>query len=257
LHPNSRIIIAADNDDAGIAKAKEAAKKSSAEAIFPKFSEQATLLPKPTDFNDLHALQGIHEVQKQLAKRRLNPIGVFDFLAMDIKPKEFVLEPFCPVKGLVMVFGYRGGGKTFFALSIALAIAGGSSTLNFRAPKARKVLYIDGEMASISLHERISHFCLAKQKETLPPSNDFFRIITPDLEEDIIPSLVTEEGQNAVQELMKDFDCFLLITSVVWLAFLMRTPILLNGEKRKNFFLSLEGLAKQYLSYITQENREK
>ena len=206
MRPNSRIIIAADNDDAGIAKAKEAAYKNSSEVLLPKFHEQKDLSFKPTDFNDLHVLQGIHEVKRQLTKRRLNPVGIFDFLAMDIKPKEFVLEPFCPVKGLVMIFGYRGGGKTFFALSIALAIAGGSSTLNFYAPKARRVLYMDGEMASISLHERISQFCLAKEKESLPPNNDFFRIVTPDLEEDIIPSLVTEEGQNAVLELMKDFE---------------------------------------------------
>ncbi len=69
-HPDKEFIIAADNDiwkenNIGKEKAELAAQKYGAKVILPKF----TLAHKnemPTDFNDLHKLEGIHEVQRQI-----------------------------------------------------------------------------------------------------------------------------------------------------------------------------------------------
>jgi len=66
--PDKNIIIAADDDkwlseNVGLIKATEAAKSIHAFLIKPEFE---SLDSKPTDFNDLHALQGIDSVKKQI-----------------------------------------------------------------------------------------------------------------------------------------------------------------------------------------------
>lgn len=62
------IVVAADDDqwnkdNAGIHHARQAASAASAIIAVPKFESLAT---KPTDFNDLHALQGIEAVREQV-----------------------------------------------------------------------------------------------------------------------------------------------------------------------------------------------
>ncbi len=75
-YPKSEIVIAGDDDwfresNVGKIKAQEAAKKHSCNVIFPAFKdrEQYAKLEdkeKPTDFNDLHCLEELEEVKKQI-----------------------------------------------------------------------------------------------------------------------------------------------------------------------------------------------
>ena len=74
-YPNKKFVIAADNDlwkehNIGKEKAEMAAQKYGAKVMLPNF----TLAHKdemPTDFNDLHKLSGIHEVQKQITEHQI------------------------------------------------------------------------------------------------------------------------------------------------------------------------------------------
>lgn len=69
MFPLSTLVIAADNDqwnqdgNDGIHHARQAASAASAILAVPSF---ATLEGKPTDFNDLHALQGLDAVREQM-----------------------------------------------------------------------------------------------------------------------------------------------------------------------------------------------
>src|SRR5215470_3916593 len=65
-----------------------------------------------------------------------------------------IISPWRPARGLAMIAGYRGIGKTFVAASVAYAIATGGALLGFLAPKPRKVLYFDGEMDLAELQGR-------------------------------------------------------------------------------------------------------
>lgn len=70
-HPNTKIIIAGDDDhkreqNIGRIKAVEAAKHIGGTTIFPKFD--ASYNEGCTDFNDLHRLCGLAEVKKQVYK---------------------------------------------------------------------------------------------------------------------------------------------------------------------------------------------
>ena len=74
-HPNKEFTIAADNDlwkeqNVGKEKAEFAAQKYGAKVIAPNFS-LAHKDELPTDFNDLHKLSGIHEVQRQIESHQI------------------------------------------------------------------------------------------------------------------------------------------------------------------------------------------
>src|SRR5699024_12686237 len=47
-------------------------------------------------------------------------------------------------------------GKTFAALSIAVAVASGGAVFNWRAPMPKRTLYVDGEMPATSMQNRLS-----------------------------------------------------------------------------------------------------
>ncbi len=69
LHPEANIIICADNDqwgteNVGINKARKAAESISASVVYPKFKNSHS---NPTDFNDLHLIEGLEEVKRQLS----------------------------------------------------------------------------------------------------------------------------------------------------------------------------------------------
>jgi len=82
---------------------------------------------------------------------RLQPLGVADFLALNIKPREMLLGPILPQKGLMMLYGIRGTGKTMVVLGLAYALATGTGFLKWKADKPRKVLLVDGEMPAAAL----------------------------------------------------------------------------------------------------------
>jgi len=70
--PERDIIIAADNDqftagNPGMAKAEQAAKTIHGRLAVPQFTD---VTKKPTDFNDLHQLEGIHTVKNQIGSAR-------------------------------------------------------------------------------------------------------------------------------------------------------------------------------------------
>jgi putative DNA primase/helicase len=92
-----------------------------------------------------------------------------------------VLGPIIPEKGLTMLYAPRGTGKTLVANAIAYAVSTGAKFLKWEAPKARRVLLIDGEMPAIALRERFEQIVSATTNE---PEPGFLKIISGDLIED-------------------------------------------------------------------------
>ena len=125
-------------------------------------------------------------------------LTVGDLLAMEIPPGELLLDPIIPSKGIVMIYSKRGVGKTFVGLGIAYAVATAGAYLRWRAPKARRVLLIDGEMPLVALQERLA--MIVKSNGVEPPAPDYIRIIAADYQPNGIPDLATPEGQQAIEE---------------------------------------------------------
>jgi hypothetical protein len=78
----------------------------------------------------------------------------------------FILDPIVAPGTTALIYGPAGVGKSFLALGLALAAAGGGSFLGWTAPRPHRVLYLDGEMSLGALAGRLRLF------GTPPPSLD-------------------------------------------------------------------------------------
>ncbi len=168
---------------------------------FPPKWDVADALPEGWTAERLRALVDTARSAEPKDNRRLRAVDIGDFLSMEIPPREMVLAPVLPSQGLAMLYAARGVGKTFVALSMAYAVASGGTFFRWQAPEPRRVLYIDGEMPASAMQERLAQIVQGSEKE--PPSADFLRVITPDLQEDGIPDISSTEGQAAIEDYLE------------------------------------------------------
>lgn len=127
------------------------------------------------------------------SRNSIRAMDLGTFLAHSIPPREDILSPVLQSQSLAMIFAQRGVGKTHFALNIGYAIASGGEFLGYKAPKPRRVLYIDGEMPARVMQERLASIVNASPTEA---SADYFQLITPDLQPHGMPDLATADGQE-------------------------------------------------------------
>lgn len=130
-----------------------------------------------TAYKEKIAYKGIApDVGKSLSALKENPIVAIDgasLIRMEIPPKELLMSPWLPQRGIAMIYAPRGIGKTFLALEVAIAVATGTDFLNWKTNKAGKVLYIDGEMGGNDLQPRIKKLLRGRVLEegvTFPPN---------------------------------------------------------------------------------------
>jgi DNA-directed RNA polymerase specialized sigma24 family protein len=143
---------------------------------------------------------------KSAQRLLLKPVDLKDFLALDIPPRQFLLEELLQERSLTMIYSWRGLGKTWVSLALGLAIASGSSFLKWKATDARRVLHVCGEMPAEDLQARLK---LLMSSEEIPAAG-FFRILSADQHENGIPDLATQEGQSAIDQIIGDADVIVL-----------------------------------------------
>jgi len=136
----------------------------------------------------------------------LQPLGLSDFLKLDIPAREMLLAPILPERSLAMLYAPRGLGKSWLALSIGVAVAAGAPLLRWSVPRQRNVLYVDGEMPLVSLQERLKAISVPFGTD-IP--NAGFRILAADQIEGGI-NLSSEEGQLSLEPLLEDVDLLIL-----------------------------------------------
>jgi putative DNA primase/helicase len=143
----------------------------------------------------------------------LSTLGIDDLMAMEIPERELLLDPILPAKGLMMIHARRGGSKTFLALAMGLAVAGGTNLLRWSAPKARRVLYVDGEMTLIDLQRRVAAL---RAGTGVGICNDHFRLLAADHTD--VPDLGTEAGRQALDPLLDGVDLLIVdnISTLCW-----------------------------------------
>jgi putative DNA primase/helicase len=118
-------------------------------------------------------------------------------LALKLPPREFVLEPILRQKETLQIFAWRGVGKTNLAMEIAYGIATGARVLRWAVPKARRVVYVDGELPQETVEERFK--CIDRGHDARPTPG-FLRIWTPDLQDIPTPNLSLPEHQQRFDE---------------------------------------------------------
>jgi putative DNA primase/helicase len=141
-----------------------------------------------------------------IVEPKFQPLGLNDFLALDVPPREMLLAPIIPERSLSMVYAPRGLGKSWFALSLGVAVASGASFLRWQAPQARRVLLVDGEMPLSELQKRLGALSVGRG---LAVANDNFKILAADATEKGI-DIGSLEGQLALEPHLKDVDLLIL-----------------------------------------------
>lgn len=116
------------------------------------------------------------------------------------------LDPIIPESGLCMLYAERGIGKTMLALSVALAVARGGPCLRWKAPFARPVIYVDGEMPMDAMQQRL-RMLAATQGE---PREGHLRLISRQMLLGHLPDLSTSEGQYRVNANVPDHSLLVL-----------------------------------------------
>jgi putative DNA primase/helicase len=134
------------------------------------------------------------------------PVGLREFLALDVPPRAMLLDPILPERSLAMLYAPRGLGKSWLGLSIGLAVASGEPLLRWSAPRPRHVLYVDGEMQLADLQSRLNSIMLGLGVE-IP--NDRFRMLAADNTECGI-NLGSVVGQQTLETLLDGVDLVIL-----------------------------------------------
>lgn len=157
-YPNSKIVIAADNDietvgNPGKTKAEESAKAYGCSVVVPIFPQRLKLPngEQPTDFNDLHVHYGMNEVVKQLQQAwQVEKSRCFQFrsahsLIQEPPKSNWLIKPYIDTGSLSMLFGAPGSMKSFLAIDMGYCIATGRAWHGCPVRKSGPVFYIAGE----------------------------------------------------------------------------------------------------------------
>lgn len=133
----------------------------------------------------------------------LRAVDIAELLTLDIPAREAFLAPWLTSQSLSMIYAWRGTGKTLAALAIAYAAASGGSCFGWKAPKPRRVLYLDGELPAAELQSRAA--ALVADEDTQPAPR-MLRFLTPDLQPRGMPNLASQDGQTALEPLVAQAD---------------------------------------------------
>lgn len=212
----AEIVVLADNDAPGLKAGRALAER------IARAGKVARLAVPPTegaDWNDEIRREGTDRAALAKAIRQapvveapsgLVAVASGDLVTMSLPPRQMLLAPWLPRQGLAMLHAFRGIGKTHVALAMAHAIAAGSEVLGWRCEHSGDVLYLDGELPATILQDRCKGM-LAHFGSSAPYP---VRLVTPDLQEGPMPDLATEEGQLAVDRLVRDKTVLLVVDAV-------------------------------------------
>jgi putative DNA primase/helicase len=140
-------------------------------------------------------------------ERGLKCLNGEEFLQATFPPREIILAPWLPAKGLAMIYAPRGIGKTWVALGVAHAIASGSTFLRWTATTPRRVLYIDGEMPAALLQHRYAAIVAALGADAKAEN---FRIVAADFQPDGLPDLADSDAQRFYDPVIADADLIIV-----------------------------------------------
>jgi putative DNA primase/helicase len=147
--------------------------------------------------------------EQRTAQPKLETINLTEFVTQPLPQRQYVLTPILPERGLAMLYAPRGVGKTQVAFNIGWAVACGQPFLQWYAPKARPVLYVDGEMPQELLQERAKAMIAPSACE--PPHPDFFRLLSMDRQElGTSLNLALAHHQAAVEALLDQVDLLII-----------------------------------------------
>lgn len=141
-----------------------------------------------------------------------NYIKIYDldeFMHLGTPKSQIILNPILKSGNLAMVYAKRGIGKSFFAISLAYAVATGRKFLRWEAENPAKVMYIDGEMPANILQERFTRIAKGFNDDCDKYTKNIV-IISADLQETPSINIANEDFQNFVERNLSDVKLIIL-----------------------------------------------
>ena len=129
---------------------------------------------------------------------RMTLIPANELVNLSIPPKRKYWNECIQSGQTGMMFGERGGGKTFMGMGLAIAISTGAEFIGKKPKHPRRVCYLDGEMDLVTLKKRMGSICKSLAVE--PPEN--LMVFTPESFTDLLPSINTPEGQKLIDKMI-------------------------------------------------------
>ncbi|WP_321448247.1 AAA family ATPase [uncultured Cohaesibacter sp.] len=122
-----------------------------------------------------------------------------ELMKLDFPEPEHLLGKWLPSGSLCMIYGSTGIGKSWFAMSVALAVANGRDLLDWEASEPRRVAYFEAEMNQAETKSRL----VALNGGPLP---DFFMLCSGTGPQGALPSIDDREAQDLYLEQILEHD---------------------------------------------------
>ena len=151
--------------------------------------------------------QEAEEADRAKLGERLKPMDIHALMALEIPERQMILDPVMPEKGLAMLYAGRGTGKTFVSVGMSHATSTGTKFLKWQAPKPRRVLHLDGEMAAVDLRQR---FVQVMHSTPIVPEPGMLNILTADLIELGIGNLAAPKVQQELEPWLDGIELLVL-----------------------------------------------
>jgi 5S rRNA maturation endonuclease (ribonuclease M5) len=169
------VVLIPDNDPPGREHMEKVAKSLKGIATSVKMVDLPDL-PEKGDVSDfINKFEDEDEAAESLAmlienagpyKTKLQPkfedaiLMTQDFKKLDLPKRANFLSPWLKENSISLISGWRGVGKTFFVLGVLDSITRNSSFGQWECETPVNCLYVDGEMTSEDMDERISYLNL-------------------------------------------------------------------------------------------------
>ena len=104
---------------------------------------------------ELHAKQKLSVPQQISSFIEDKIMSCGSLIEKELPPLEFMLEPWLTTTSMTVINAPRGLGKSQLSIQIAVAVSSATEFCGWEAPKAHRVLFIDGEMGLHETQERM------------------------------------------------------------------------------------------------------
>ena len=136
VKPETRFIVAGDNDPAGIKACEQAFKEHGVECVLPD--------SEGLDWNDVYIARGAEDTRKKLEPRNVLDEVIFPSAARPRLDSTYIVKGWLSEDDISIVYGPSNVGKSFFCMSLAYHIAAGQEWMGAKV-KRGAVVYLATE----------------------------------------------------------------------------------------------------------------
>lgn len=149
-----------------------------------------------------HDNPGIARIKHLVRKEKLS-IGSDALEDSELKDRDPIMGDWLFKGDLVLLFSWRGIGKTFVSLWLALCIAAGRNFLRWKAHNHFRVAFFDGEMGRDQMSRRLNQL-----KKCFPslPAEHLVVFSYDSFPDERMPNLSLPDGQQRYREIAEHFD---------------------------------------------------